>query len=162
MAKLTANVQKYLKGAWFYQNKANLLDEKIRVLQSKAMKVTTTYSDVPTFAGFTDHRQDVMDEIVDLQREYKKKMQQCRNKLKEIEFVINMLDDFQERMVLQLRYLYFENWQDIALRLNYEERQVYRIHGRALMNLLEVDKKVFESSGRRLFNGKENTKVHTV
>ena len=151
MAKVTASVQRYLKGAWYFQKKADFLDEKIRILRSKAQKMTTTYSDVPSFTGFTDHRQDVIAEMVDLQREYKKNVQQCRNKLKEIEFVINTLDDFQERMVLQLRYLYFENWQDIAFRLNYEDRQVYRIHGRALMHLLDVQQKVLENNGRRLF-----------
>lgn len=151
MAKLTAGVQKYLKSAWYYRKKADYLDEKIRVLRSKAMKSTTSFSDAPSFSGYTDHRQDVMAEMVDLQREYKKNVQQCRNKLKEIEFVINQLENFQERIVLQFRYLYFENWQDIAYKLSYEERQVYRIHGRALMHLLDVDQRVFEVSGRRLF-----------
>lgn len=149
--KVTANVQRYLKSAWFYQKKADYLDEKIRVLRSRAMKSTTSFQDVPSFSGYEDHRQDVIAEMVDLQREYKHNVQQCRNKLKEIEFVINTLDDFQERMVLQLRYLYFENWQDIAYRLNYHERAIYKVHGRALMHLIDIQNKMVANGGKNLF-----------
>ena len=93
--KITAPAQHYLRSAWYYQKKANFLDDKIRVLRSKAQKMTTSFQDVPTFGGFEDHRQQVIAEMVDLQREYDKTTQMCRNKLKEIEFVINLLENHQ-------------------------------------------------------------------
>ena len=148
--KKTTPAQQYLQSAWYYQKKANFLTDKIMVLRSKAQKMTTSFQDVPTFGSFADHRQQVIAEMVDLQREYSKTTQMCRNKLKEIEFVINLLDDFHERIVLQMRYLYFENWQDIAFRLNYEERQIYRIHGNALMHLIEINNKMI-ANGKGVF-----------
>ena len=151
--KVTAPVQRYLRGAWYYQKKADFLDEKIRVLRSKAQKMTTTYQDIPVMGGFADHRQTVIAEMVDAEREYKKIVHQCKNKLQEIHFVINLLDDFQERLALEYHYLYFLNWQDVSYRLNYTERQIHNIHGRALMNLLAIDKKIVENGGRSFFEG---------
>ena len=149
--KITAPVQHYLRSAWYYQKKADFLNEKIMVLRAKATKMTTSYQDIPTFGGFADHRQQVIADMVDLEREYKKTHQQCRNKVQEISFFINQLDSFQERIVMQMRYLYFENWQDIALRLNYEERQIYRIHGQGLMHLIGIHENIIKNGGKPLF-----------
>ena len=149
--KITAPVQHYLRSAWYYQKKADFLNEKIMVLLAKSTKMTTSYQDIPTFGGFEDHRQQVIAEMVDTEREYRKMTQQCRNKLQEIAFFINQLESFQERIVLQMRYLYFENWQDIALRLNYEERQIYRIHGQGLMHLIGIHENIIKNGGKPLF-----------
>ena len=149
--KKTAPVQHYLRSAWFYQKKADFLNEKIMVLRSKATKMTTSFQDVPSFGGFEDHKQQIIADMVDLEREYKKTHQQCRNKLQEIAFFINQLESFQQRIVLQMRYLYFENWQDIALRLNYEERQIYRIHGRGLVHLIDIHNNIIKNGGKPLF-----------
>ena len=154
MAKITDAVKHYLNGAWYYSKKADELEERMIRLRSKAMKMTTSFSDVPTFGSFADHRQAVMDEMMDVERERKKMVWNCRQKLKEIEIVIGMLENHQERLVLEYRYLNFENWQDIAYALNYTDRQLHNIHGSALMHLLDIDKKVIAHGGQSMFSGK--------
>ncbi len=153
--KPTERLKHYLRGAWYWKNKKDLLSEKIEVLRSRAEKITTSYQDVPTFGGFADHRQAVIDEMVDTQRKYTDAVRACDEKLKEIQFFIDSLEgypqDYQERIILEYRYIYFENWQDIALRLNYSERMIYKLHGRALLHLLEVHKKIILNGGRGLF-----------
>ena len=149
--KITAPVQHYLRSAWYYQKKADFLNEKILVLRSKAQKITTSFQDVPTFGGFEDHRQQVIAEMVDLEREYGKSMMMCRNKSKEIEFVIGLLDNHQEKLVLEMRYLHYDNWLDIAINLNYSVQMIYKIHGRALINLLKINKQAEQTSGKSFF-----------
>ena len=146
----------YLKGAWYWQHKRDYLSDKILRLRSQAEKITTTYTDTPSFGGgYTDHRQQKIAEMIDTQRKYENASQECKKKLTEIAFFINSLEGYpecyQDVLVLEMRYLYFESWQDIAIKLNYDERQIYRIHGRALLHLLEVHKKIIENSGKRLF-----------
>jgi len=154
--KATAQVQHYLNSAWYYKKKAEKLDDEIRILRSKAEKMTTSYQEAPVFAsGIEDQRQAKIDEMADKQREYKKMLQQCRNQLQEIQYVINMLEDFQERIVLEFRYMHFMHWQDIAFRLYYTERQILNIHGEALMHLLECDKKIMERNGGKSFFAKK-------
>ena len=149
--KITAPVQHYLRSAWYYQKKADFLNEKILVLRSKAQKITTSFQDVPTFGGFEDHRQQVIAEMVDLEREYGKSMMMCRNKAKEIEFVIGLLENHQEKLVLEMRYLHYDNWLDIAINLNYSVQMIYKIHGRALINLLKINKQAEQTSGKSFF-----------
>ena len=149
--KITAPVQHYLRSAWYYQQKADFLNEKILVLRSKAQKITTSFQDVPTFGGFEDHRQQVIAEMVDLEREYGKSMMMCRNKAKEIEFVIGLLENHQEKLVLEMRYLHHDNWIDIAINLNYSVQMIYKIHGRALINLLKINKQAEQTSGKSFF-----------
>ncbi len=149
--KITAPVQHYLRSAWYYQKKADFLNEKIETLRSKAEKMTSTFQDVPTFGGFEDHRQQVIADMVDLEREYKKTMLVCRNKAHEIEFVIGLLDNYQEKIVLEMRYLHHDNWLDIAFNLNYSVQMIYKIHGRALINLLKINKQAEQTSGKAFF-----------
>ena len=89
--------------------------------------------------------------MVDLEREYQKARTQCRNKRKEVEFVISLLDNFQEKLVLEERYLNYYDWQEIALKLNYSERMIYKLHGSALIHLLEINKQAEESCGKGFF-----------
>ena len=149
--KITAPAQHYLRSAWYYNHKADFLNDKIAVLRSKAEKMTTSFQDVPTFGSFADHRQQVVAEMVDLQREYQKTTQMCRNKVKEIEFVIGLLESYQEKLVLEMRYIHFDSWQDIALNLNYSIQAVYYIHGQALIHLLEINQQAEQTSGKGFF-----------
>ena len=149
--KQTEKVKHYLNGAWYYQKKADFLEEKIQMLQSKPEKMTASFQDVPVFGGFQDHRQQLIAEMVDAEREQSKMKQQCRNKKQEIEYIIGMVEDYQEALVLEMRYLYYENWQTIALKLNYDVRSIYRIHGKALLSLIAIHKRIIEASGKRLF-----------
>lgn len=149
--KITAPVQHYLRSAWYYQKKADFLNEKIMVLRSKATKMTTSFQDVPSFGGFEDHKQQIIADMVDLEREYGKSMMMCRNKAKEIEFVIGLLENHQEKIVLEMRYLHYDNWLDIAMNLNYSVQMIYKIHGRALINLLKINKQAEQTSGKSFF-----------
>ena len=56
--------------------------------------------------------------------------------IKETELIISQLDDYQERLVLEYRYVDCRPWLDIAIMMNYDVRTIYRIHGRALVNLV--------------------------
>jgi len=149
--KETNRLKHYLKSAWYWSKKKDYLSDKILVLRSKAEKITTTFTDVPTFGEFNDHRQAVIAEMVDTQKKYESAIQECKRKEAEVRFFISNLEDYQESLVMEMRYIYYENWQDIALKLNYDERQIYRIHGRALLHLLDIHKKIIEHGGKELF-----------
>ena len=152
--KSTDKLKHYLKSGWYWTKKKEKLSDEILKLRSQAEKSTTSYQDAPVFGGFQDHRQEIIAEMVDKQEKYKIAKETCEKKLAEIQFLIDNLDgyehDYQERIILEYRYIYFENWQDIAYRLNYERRQIFRLHGIALMHLLEVHQKMIEN-GKGLF-----------
>ena len=50
----------------------------------------------------------------------------------EISGAVEQIPDDKERELLQLRYLRGERWEDVARKMKYTERQVFRIHGEAI------------------------------
>lgn len=52
--------------------------------------------------------------------------------------LIYLMEDDKRRQVLNMRYLYCKSWEQIAMELNVNIRQIYRLHGYALE---EISKK---------------------
>ena len=141
--KPNERLKHYLRGGRYYRNKAEYLFDKIEVLKSQAEKMTTTFSQAPTFGGYTDHRQAKMDELGDRQREYRKLIERCRQRLIEIQRFIDMLEDEDERSVCELYYVFCEdNWQDVAIRLHFSLRYIHDLHSDALRHLSEIHEKM--------------------
>ena len=59
---------------------------------------------------------------------------------KEVRDVINAHENITERLLLRLRYIEFNTWEQIAEKMNYSTMQIWRIHGSALKNLKIPDK----------------------
>jgi len=55
-----------------------------------------------------------------------------------LEKAIQQIDKPEYRYVLQARYFNNFSWADIALKMNFEERYIFKIHGKALLALNEV------------------------
>lgn len=77
-----------------------------------------------------------VEKIVELQAIIKSESDRLTNLLIEIRNVINQVSDADERLLLTLRYLEFKKWDDIAEIMHIDQRQVYRIHGKALKNVI--------------------------
>lgn len=65
-------------------------------------------------------------------------------KYKEVERVIGSLGDDTLEEVLELRYLRFLKWEEIASAMNYSERQTLRLHGVALKKMQKMSPDVIE------------------
>ena len=50
----------------------------------------------------------------------------------EITHAIKKVDDVECALLLELRYLCFKTWEQIAVELNYDIRHIYRLHQQAL------------------------------
>lgn len=151
MAKVTDKLKHYLNSAKYWSEKKDYLSTRIERLRSRAEKITTSYSDVPTFGDYDDYRQTVITDMIDTESEYKEAVAECKKKMQEIQFLISCLENYNERSALERHYIYLENWQDVALQLHYTERQIHNIHGDALLHLLEIHKKIIENGGKPLF-----------
>lgn len=84
--------------------------------------------------------------IVDYEEELGRSIAELYGRQVYAEQLIRKLDDEKEREVLRLYYLTTENgqnltWNQVAIRMNYFERHVKRIHGNALVNLAKLEGK---------------------
>lgn len=150
--KITDELKHYLRGARHWRKEANFLSDEIMRLRSECEKMTSTFSDTPpALDGYTDHRQQKYDEMIDKQKEYAEKVRKCNERLQEIQLFIDNLYDYNEREVCQLYYILMHDWQSVALKLHYSKRRIEQIHGTALLNLLEIHKKIIKNGGKPLF-----------
>ena len=57
---------------------------------------------------------------------------------KEVSEVLTLINDTDCQLLLELRYLCFREWEEIAEVMHFHVRTVYKLHGRALRKLTEV------------------------
>lgn len=116
--------------------------EHLQQLQSQARRITTVYKAVPGGGGPGSGRAEVIAQILQLEEVIKADTKRLQDELMTVRFMINSLDDFQERVILNYRYINGKTFEAIAEKLSYEVRQVYRIHGDALKNLVALEEKM--------------------
>ena len=98
-------------------------------------------------SGGTDARSKVEDgacAFMDICRDIEDQAQQLRETIRQTSEVIDRLSDPAEREVLELRYLSGLRWEEIGRKMIYDERQVRRIHVKALEHVQrEMDNAMF-------------------
>ena len=57
--------------------------------------------------------------------------------LQEVRQLVDLVEKPELRIVLQMRYLNYKTWEQIATELGYSWRQMHRLHGRALTLILK-------------------------
>lgn len=128
-----------------YLNQARYLDREIDAkldhvekLNSLIYKATSTLTDMPG-SPTRDHtkRERAIAKVIDLQREIDSEIDRLVDLKKEINSVIQKIPDEESRLLLELRYINLNTWEDIAAQMDYTVRAVHIIHGRALT---EVEK----------------------
>lgn len=76
-----------------------------------------------------------VNKIIDLQKEINKEIDKLVDLKKEIADAIASVDNEEHRLILELRYLNYKGWEQIALELHYSLRQVHYMHGEALKKI---------------------------
>lgn len=117
--------------------------EQLEALESslyspKGQRFTTTPRSQNSTGSTMD---DAVERHMKLVELYEEKLALKESQQFAIEAAIDSLDDAAERVVMRDRYIMGRSWQSIVMKLaekGYSERQVYRLHGFALLKLKEV------------------------
>ena len=128
--------KEYLKQAFIVDVDINTKLDQLDRLNALATKATTTFSEVP-FTGTPDphRREDIIVKIIDLEDRIKEEMCRLVDLKSDIMTAIAKIEEPEQRIVLEKRYLEFKKWEDIAVEMNRSLRSIYRLHGEALKNV---------------------------
>ena len=108
--------KEYLGQAYRLDQRINSKLEQVASLSDLATKVTTTISDVPKDPNHsTSTMADVIVKIVDLQAEINHDIDCLVDLKREIVKVIKTVDNIEYQTLLELRYLCFKTWEQIAV-----------------------------------------------
>ena len=75
---------------------------------------------------------DIIAKIVDLQTEINNDIDHLVDLKRELVEAIKSVDDTEYKILLELRHLCFKTWEQIAVEMNYQVRNIYTLHNKAL------------------------------
>ncbi|MBR1646201.1 MAG: hypothetical protein IJ685_05410 [Selenomonadaceae bacterium] len=130
--------KEYLQQVYHLNEKIESKLEQIARLQSTATRVTTVITGTP--GGGTRLSSRIENAVVAVQQQsdyLADEIKQLLNLRNEVAAAIAELDNHNERIVLEYRYLCFYSWQQIAHVMRTGIRYIFKVHTRALKNFSE-------------------------
>ncbi len=125
--------KEYLNQAYWADRRINSKLEQLASLREMATKTTSIMNDDVVSRSRNMHSmEDIVDKMVDMQAEINNSIDQLTDLKKEIMQVIKAVKNPELQTLLELRYLCYKNWPDIAFEMHCSESNIYRIHSRAL------------------------------
>ena len=133
MNKKQNAAKKYLSQAFGLNQRIESKIDQIAILNDLATKATVTYSDMPKNPNKGHSRmEDCICQIIDLESEINKDMMQLVELKKDIIRRIKAVESAELQTILELRYLSYMRWEEIAIELGYGIDNVYYLHRKAL------------------------------
>ncbi len=125
--------KEYLGQAYRLDQRINSKLEQIASLNSLASKCTSTLTGMPRNPSHgTTTMADAVVKIVDLQAEINHDIDRLVDLKRDIVRVIKAVEHMEYQTLLELRYLCFKTWEQIAVDMGYRVRNVHIIHNEAL------------------------------
>ncbi len=128
--------KEYLSQAYRIDQRINSKLEQIVSLRALATKATSTLSDTPPSGTRNVHSmEDIITKIVDLENEINRDIDILVDLKREFVSVIREIDNTEYQTLLELRYLCFKTWEQIAVDMGYSLQHIFRIHDKALKEI---------------------------
>ena len=138
------NAKEYLSQAMYIDQQINSKLEQVTRLRENVTNCTATLSDMPRPDSPNKQRmEETICKIVDLEREINADIDRLVDLKAEARKAINAVSDPVQQLILELRYLCYKPWLEIAETIGYSEATVYRLHGEALKNIAVPEKFTF-------------------
>lgn len=123
----------YLSQAYRIDQRINSKIEQVRSLRELALKATSTLSDSPVSGTRNVHRMDgIIAKMVDLEDEINADIDNLVDLKTEIVKIIKAVSNTEYQTLLELRYLCFKRWEEIAVDMTYSCQHIYRLHDAAV------------------------------
>ena len=125
--------KEYLNQAYWLDRRIDSKLEQLSALKDMATKTTSIMSDdVVSHTRNVHSMQDVIAKIIDMQAEINADIDRLVDLKRDIMQVVKTVDDPELQTLLELRYLCFKDWPDIACEMHCSKSNVYKVHSRAL------------------------------
>ena len=126
-------VNEYLGQAYRLDQRINSKLEQVLSLRELTTKATATMSDMPSGGSRNVYRmQDIIAKIVDLENEINRDIDALVDLKREMVATIKAVVDPECQTLLELRFLCFKTWEQIAVEMNYSIQHIYRLRDKAL------------------------------
>lgn len=129
--------KEYLSQAYRLDKRIDLKIEQLKSLNLLATKCTSTLSDMPKSQSISNSRlEDTVVKIVDLQEEINRDIDSLVDLKRDIVRTIKSVQNPEYQIILELRYLCFKTWEEIAVQMNCSIDNVFKIRKNALKSVV--------------------------
>ena len=129
------DIKEYLNQIRYIDNEISAhLEERDRLRQAIELK-TTSYNDNKVQETNASRFDDKYTKYIDMADIINEKIDDLVDLKMKISSEIDMLDKPEYRVVLRQRYINLKSFEEIAVFMCYDIRQIHRIHGNALQNM---------------------------
>ena len=126
----------YLSQAYRIDQRINSKLEQVQSLRELATKATATLGDAPASGSRNVHSMsDIIDKMIDLENEINDDIDSLVDLKREIVTLIKRVKNPEYQTLLELRYLCFKSWEEIAVKMGYASRNVFNLHDKALKSV---------------------------
>ena len=130
---MNMTAKEYLGQAYRLDQRINSKLEQVLSLRDLTTKATATMSDMPGGRSRNVYKmQDIIAKIIDLENEINADIDQLVDLKRDIVAIIKAVENPEYQTLLELRYLCFKTWEQIAVDMGYELRYLHKLHHRAL------------------------------
>lgn len=134
------NAKEYLSQAYRIDQRINSKLEQIVSLRELATKATSTLSDTPVSGTRNVQSMEcIIAKMIDLEVEINQDIDTLVDLKREIVSLIKQIQNTEYQTLLELRYLCFKTWEQIAVNLGYSVQHTFRIHDMALKTVFITD-----------------------
>ena len=128
--------KEYLAQAFRLDQRINSKLEQVSRLRNMAMKATGSFQ-AERISGTKQHSpmESSLVKVIDLEHEINDDIDRLVDLKREIIEVVNSVQPAEYQLVLEMRYLSFMTWEEIADRMCYSWRNVHYVHGKALQRI---------------------------
>lgn len=107
--------------------------DQIAEMKTLATRVSVAMSDIRVQTSKNDHRlEDIMIKIMEYQNELCDDMERLVEIKKETKKAIDTVANDEQRLVLEMRYLLYMRWEEIAVEMDYSMDHIFRMHREGL------------------------------
>jgi DNA-directed RNA polymerase specialized sigma subunit len=127
------NAKEYLSQAWYLDKRIKTKERQLDWLKSHAVYVSPKLTEVPKAPS--TRRSPVEEAVVritELEHEINTSISQLMRLKVEIAEVIRSVNSMECETLLEMRYLTFLSWDQVASQLNYSQDYIYHLHRKAL------------------------------
>lgn len=130
------DIKKYLNRAYKCTRKKEMLEREYKQKQKEVGNISVCYDEIKT-NNINSKVESKALELVRLKNDIDLHNVEIDRLRKEIECIIDKVEDENHKKILKLRYLEYRKWRSIAEILDYSYNHIFKLYNKAL---IEVDK----------------------
>ena len=137
--------KEYLSQVLYIDQRINCKLRQVAQLRENATRATATISDMPRpDSPNLKSMENTICKIVDLEQEINRDIDRLVDLKAEAREALAQLTNPDESLILEMRYLLRNTWEEIAEETGYSVRHVTRLHGRGLQHFQVPEKSVLK------------------